>query len=248
MKRKVCFIILVIFVLFIAGITTYTLMNREIKDTVTKVNKKEIELVNESVNKDEASILFNVYLNDVRHKFKITYDIEKKEKKNSLKISIYFDGRNILNKVVITDLKVMDLNKIWSDKNYEVLKKGVNQLKRVVSESNEFLLFEISSINSSTTLEYYVLNSEGILLDKKGILARDSKKIYESESGGALNIFYDDAYLMAKLDGDTIFALVEKTENKKLVIEEYKYKIKQNAFEKELVMTYNNILLKNNKK
>lgn len=248
MKRKVCLIILVIFILFIAGVTTYALMNREIKDTVTKTNKKDIELVNESVNKEEATILFNVYLNDVRHKFKISYDIEKDEKKDSLKINVYFDGRKILNKVVIADLKVNDLNKIWSDKTYQILKKGVNNLKRIVSEDSEFLLFEISSINSSTTLEYFVLNSEGSLLDKKGILARDSKKIYESENESDLNIFYDDAYLMAKIDGDTIYALVEKVENKKLVIEEYKYKIKENQFEKELIMTYNNVLLKKNKK
>lgn len=248
MKRKVCFVVLVVFISFIAGVTTYTLMNKGIKDTVTKVNKKEIELVNENVNKDEASILFNVYLNDVRHKFKITYDVEKEEKKSLLKASIYFDGRNILNKVVINDLKVTDLNKIWSDKTYESLKKGVNELKRLVSDSNEFLLFEISSINSNTTLEYFVLNTEGILLDKKGILARDSKKAYESESGEALNIFYDDSYLMAKINDDTIYTLVEKTENKKLVIEEYRYKIKKNEFEKELVMTYSNVKLKNNKK
>ena len=86
MKKVICVFILIIALAFISGITVYTLFNKGTrKEVPTKIIKK-ISKVTSNVGKTSVQDIYNIYLNDSRHKVKALYNVTFQNKNAEIQL------------------------------------------------------------------------------------------------------------------------------------------------------------------
>ena len=79
MKKVISFIIGLIAISGILSITIYTLTHKEIRQNIENKKTEILELVNSTYNNHTLSELYNITLNDQRHKLKLEYKFELRD-------------------------------------------------------------------------------------------------------------------------------------------------------------------------
>lgn len=244
MKRLFSLILLVVAVSGLIYITHYTLNNKGIRTEVKRKESSTIEKVSSNITNSNSSEIYNIYLNNERHKVKIEYQlVNRSEEEIGLTLYVYFDGKNALEREVVHSVNytsVIDLMK--DDTISNIIQINEKRFLNLKDDSMEYLVIDVGIYEEDSKRFYYILNGNGDVLNEEGILKSDTSKIYMIENDLFEN-YYDDMTL-AKLDNNTIWALEEKSQKKNLNLLENKYYIKDGKLEKELIKTYENVSLK----
>ena len=252
MKRVLSLIIGLIALTGIISLTIYTLTNKGIKQVQTPNNSSETELVNSSYNGNTLAELYNIYLNNEKHKFKLEYkvQIDKKESLASLDLIIYFDGGNIVHEDIINNVPLEEAIALDMFKNTDVsnLKLDIKDIVKVQVAKKDYILLQINSlIDGFTKSKYFLINGKGDLLVSGGSTIYDNHVHYLDSKGEELNIFYDDEeQIMTKYDNGEIYT-IEVIENKKTIdLVECKYYFEDEKSIREELNTYKNVKVEEN--
>ncbi len=243
MKKIVSLIVLTLALGGIFSLTLYTLMHKEIKKEVTSKVSKKIELVNSNINNNGLIDIYNIYLNNEKHKLKFDYSINIEDNKDIGVLTGYIDGEKIFLEDVIDNLEYQNIEELFKD---DIVKNYVNidmDSLEIIKDKEDYLLIKVGSYLGNIKEKYYLINSKGKLLIN-GIVIRDDSVKYLSKDKEELNIFYDSLeQIRVKREGKYFYILEEsKQEESNLIdINEYKGYIKNGKFIKELVQTYSNI-------
>lgn len=246
MKRVICLVVLVLALSGIIGFTVYTLNHKGIKKEVENKIVKKIEKITSNMNSKSLTEIYNVYLNKEKHKLKFEYLLinDKDETTFNTSLLIYFDGKTVFDDIIHVS-KNSNLEEILADDSIsQYIKISENNFTIINNDESDYLVIGIGYLFKNSIQKYFIYNINGDMIsDEDGILIYDSSLnyVYEDEE---INIFYDDEYQkLAKVDNNMIYVLKEKKEKKKLYLEEYKYFIKDDKLKKELLNTYENIKL-----
>ena len=246
MKRVICLVVLVLALSGIIGFTVYTLNHKGIKKEVENKIVKKIEKITSNMNSKSLTEIYNVYLNKEKHKLKFEYLLinDKDETTFNTSLLIYFDGKTVFDDISHVS-KNSNLEEILADDSIsQYIKISENNFTIINNDESDYLVIGIGYLFKNSIQKYFIYNINGDMIsDEDGILIYDSSLnyVYEDEE---INIFYDDEYQkLAKVDNNMIYVLKEKKEKKKLYLEEYKYFIKDDKLKKELLNTYENIKL-----
>ena len=238
---------IVILLLVLAGITTltvYTLTHMDILGSERVIKVKSIEKASTNMTRNELSEIFNIQLNEKRHKLKFNYYVDFEDTTN-INLVVYLDGDVLLEKELITNLKEKEIAEVFNNETVDELRIKESNLKIMKSEDQDFILVDIYTNLERLKEEYYIWNDEGKIL-LEGLLAFDNSLdlTYEEDT----NIFYDDEQeLLAKIEDNTIYSLELKEQEDMYIFEEYEYKIENDKITKELINTYENIKVKKRK-
>jgi len=247
MKRVISLVVLVIALSGIISFTIYTLNHKGIKEEVeTKVIKK-IEKITSKMSNKSLTEIYNVYLNEKRHKLKLEYSLAKELDKEQLNLSLilYFDGEVIFDQIILISNN-SNLEELFNDKEIsDKIKITDNNLNIITDKNNEYFIINVGSYIDKYVEKYYIYDNKGnILTDNDGILIYDSSLFYTSDNGDDLDIFYDeDRQVLAKLEENVLYVFESKDNDDKFYLEEYKYVIKEGKIYKELLNSYENIKL-----
>ena len=220
--------LLIISLAAITALTTYTLMHQKIEGTRAVVKVKSIEKATSNMTANELSETYNIELNDKRHKLKSVYSFYE----NTLTLTLYLDGFEILDKLLEETLEVEEIQTIFNEEelNYPII---TEEDIAILNTDKNYLLVKISSNINNLKEEYFVWNDKRLNL-LENILVYDSEKTYETEEP----IFYDEErQVTAKVEDNKIYALEETEEG--TTLEEYVYEIENDEVSKELINTYN---------
>lgn len=239
---------IVILVIGIVGIvwgTIYILNNNGLKKQEKKETKKIIEKATSNENRTNLSEIYNIYLNDEKHKVKIEYQIMNRSDESLYTILyIYFDGKKSLEKDFISLQDVATIKELFMLENSLNLKITEKDFKILKGEETEYLLVNVGIIDDGYKNYYYIINKNGDIVDDKGILVKNSSKDYLDSDGNIFNGYYDlEEKTLAKVEDNVIYALEEKNEKKKINLVEYKYSFKDQKLNKEKVKVYEDLKL-----
>ena len=236
-----------ILLLVLAGITTltvYTLTHMDILGSERVIKVKSIEKASTNMTRNELSEIFNIQLNEKRHKLKFNYYVDFEDTTN-INLVVYLDGDVLLEKELITNLKEKEIAEVFNNETVDELRIKESNLKIMKSEDQDFILVDIYTNLERLKEEYYIWNDEGEIL-LEGLLAFDNSLDFTYEED--TNIFYDDEQeLLAKIEDNTIYSLELKEQEDMYIFEEYEYKIENDKITKELINTYENIKVKKRK-
>lgn len=229
--KKILFIFLILIVSLLMACTIYILVTPSVNVEKPKdINKKNAK-VSEAVHDEEIEMLFNIYLNERRHRFKWVYRSIKNEDKMAINTEIYLDGHQIFKENVADNLKIEKFSELWKNEEmYSLFSREISSFSVIRSDNQDYLVFYLTTVNESEKEIFYVMNSNGTILNKEGIIKKDSSKKENAK------YFYEGENL-AKIEDNKIYYLLENGENK--VIEEYELTIKDERLEEKLINTYN---------
>lgn len=243
MKRIFSVCILIIALSGIIWVTVFTLNNKGIRQSIEKVEKKNIEKVTSNETKNNLSEIYNIYLNKEKHKIKIDYQLTNDSYSGlALNLYIYYDGKKVLEQIVINNMEFESVSEIFDSEEINAfIRINETSFKILKEGENDYLLFLVGSITDVSAKNYFIINNNGDLLSDEGILVYDSSKNYKSLDEN-VELYYDaDEKLLAIINENNILALEEKQVKKKLHLDEFKYYIKDGKLEKELLQTFDNI-------
>lgn len=249
MKKIVSIIILILALTGIIGVTVYTLNHKGVREEVEPKVHKEIEKVTSKLTNENLTEIYNVYLNKERHKLKIEYGFINEEENSKIELFVYLDGKTILNEQVMISDKTNFTNLVEEELFDTIIKLKEKNLKIMEFENKEYLLIDVFYNLEYNQEKYFLFNVKGESYFEEGILVFDEKVNYQLDNDEVLDIFYDTEHqVLAKVDKNEIYVLELKKGKKKNQLLEYKYFIKENKLEKELLNTYDNIIVENIKK
>ena len=236
-----------ILLLVLAGITTltvYTLTHMDILGSERVIKVKSIEKASTNMTRNELSEIFNIQLNEKRHKLKFNYYVDFEDTTN-INLVVYLDGDVLLEKELITDLKEKEIAEVFNNETVDELRIKESNLKIMKSEDQDFILVDIYTNLDHLKEEYYIWSDEGkVLLEDLLVFDNSLDFTYKEDR----NIFYDDEQeLLAKIEDNTIYSLELKEQEDMYIFEEYEYKIENDKITKELINTYENIKVKKRK-
>ena len=245
MKKVICVFILIIALAFISGITVYTLFNKGTrKEVPTKIIKK-ISKVTSNVGKTSVQDIYNIYLNDSRHKVKALYNVTFQNKNAEIQLTIYYDGKNIFDEVVSNNINAKNIEDLFlneSINNYvRLTEKDFSIIK---DDEEEFLVINVGYNIDNVLKKYFIYDDMGNVIDNEDLIVLDSSKNYVNIDNKDLDIFYDGMFL-GKIEKNKIYILDYNNEEEKGSILEYKYTMKKGKLEKELINTYFDVKLIN---
>lgn len=246
MKNSVCLIILVVFLFVISGFTFYTLTHKELRDKMEEKVTEKLENVTSNLSGNNLSEIYNVYLNNQKHKLKLSYNVTLIEGIASIQLDIYLDGISIFEDLVASDIVAKDVKAVFEDEEVsKYVKLDIDNIQILTDKEVEYLLIDIGYKSSNYQEKYYLFNSEGASLIEEGILVRDSSVYYVGSEQEELNIFYDslETQGLAKVQNNIIYA-IEAEDNDGLELGEYKYTILDGELKKEKINTYKNIQIR----
>ena len=236
MKKISLLFILIIVLVGITTLTTYTLMHQDIKGEETIKKIKSIEKATSNMTSNELSEIYNIELDGKRHKLKCVYRVNFEKKEASINLVLYLDGFEILNKEIEDNFKAEKIEEIFNDESDNELLIKESNLK-IINSDKDYLLVEVFSNIDSLKGEYFIWNAnrKAIL---ENVLVYDEALEYSNITDEDFDIFYaDDKQVLAKIEDNHIYALEEKEEDN-LILEEYIYTIKNDKAQKELINTY----------
>lgn len=226
--------------------TIYVLDNNGLKKEPKKEIKKTIEKVTSNETESNLSEIYNIYLNNEKHKVKMEYQLlTKYDSSLYVLLYVYFDGKKSLEKEVAFPEEVKRIHDIFLNEEInDNIKISESSFQILKENETEYLLVNVGIVDDSIKHHYYLINNNGDIINDKGILVSDTSKDYlmgEHE----FNNYYDlDNKTLARVDGNEIFALEEKTEKKKLKLIEYKYYFKDGKLKKDKVAVFEDIKIK----
>lgn len=240
------FLILIVALAGIIWGTVFVLNNNGLKKEEKKEIRKVIEKVTSNETTSNLSEIYNIYLNNEKHKVKLEYQLTTRfDETLSTILYIYFDGKKCLDMEVSSLQEVANIHDVFSN---EVVGPNisVNESSFVILKENEieYLLVNVGVNDDSIRKYYYLINNNGDIMYDKGILVSDSNKDYLINEGEPFNNYYDsENKTLAKIEGNDIYALEEKTEKKKINLIEYKYYFKEGKLKKEKIQVFEDIKL-----
>ncbi len=252
MKKVVSFIILVLAIGGISFLTVYTLNHREVKEDIKEKINRQIENVTFNMTENNLSEIYNVYLNNQRHKLKLEYNItfNKDVGTGMGDLVVYIDGGKVISENVINNIEALNIDSLFMDSLVDsYVRIDMNNLEIIKENNKEYLLIKVGSLDKDKIKEkYYLFNDKGESLINNGIFIRDDNNYLVDSEDNNLNIFYDvgAGQVRVKREGNTFYALVLEEVEKKLVLNEYKYYFKDDKLEKELISTHQDIKIKEN--
>lgn len=237
MNKKICFIVLILFLLSISIFTAYIVFHPGIHVEEPLSVKNKNERISEIITTDEISMLYKFYLSDKRHKIKIIYKKEKIENNINIVGEFYFDGNSILRYVFFENVKENDIKKLWeNEETRKTLQKNIDEFFILSDGKNDFAFFSFGD-------SYYVLNQNGVLINKEKInIVSSSKKYVEHES--EKEISYENG-MYFKLENNKCTYFVEVINEEKINLEEYELEIKKGKIVFKKLKTYFDVELKN---
>ncbi len=235
--KKINMILLIIISIGIISITIYTLTHQDIKGAQEIIKTKSIEKASTNMTENELSEIYNIQLNGKRHKLKSNYRVTFEKKYAQINLTLYLDGKEILAMEVNNKFKAESIDEIFENQN-EKIKIDKENIKIMKDKETDYLLISIYSNIENEKEEYFLWSDNGTLL-LEHILIYDASKNYQSINEEELEIFYDEnTQKIAKFTDNSIYALEEKEEESKLVLEEYCYTINKGKINKKLLNTY----------
>lgn len=240
MKRIICIIILIVGLVFIGGVTTYTLSHKEVKNKVIENVTKNIEEVTYNLSGDTYQQIYNVYIDNQKHKLKLMYSISMINDTADVRLMVYFDGVSIINQKVASNLVGEDIEDIVASRIFvEHIKFSDKRIAIKKLDNKEYILLDVGYYNDSYKEYYYIFDDAGELILDDGFLVVDESVNYISDDEGELDIFYDkNNQVYTKIENNSIYTLIPNENNDNIKLKEYKYIIKDGNIEKELLNTY----------
>lgn len=226
--------------------TIYILNNNGIEKEEIKKSKKTIEKVTSNENQSNLSEIYNIYLNNEKHKLKLEYQLMTKvDETFGLELFVYFDGKNVLEREVFIPENIIDIHTVFLiDEISSNIKINESNFRIINENDKEFLLIQVGMMIGSTKKYFYIIDNNGDLKNDNGILISDSSKEYLMENNELFVNYYNyEEKTLAKLDNNDIYALEEKTGKKGLDLIEYKYYLKEGKLVKDKIQIYENIKL-----
>lgn len=255
LKKIFSIFILIIALSGIIYVTVYTLNNKGIREEVKTKEKQTIEKISTNQNDTTLSEIYHIYLNREKHKIKIDYQFVKKEEDNmAVVLYIYFDGKSVLEREVVSNPEVTNMSELFKIEDVSRLIRIQNNNFHIIKENEvEYLLVDVGSLLEVQQIHYYVFDNNGDILQDKGILAYDSSKNYVLSDDEVFPYYGENGeHYIAKLQGNDIYSLEEKTVRKKINVLEYRYYLENGEFKKEHVRTIEKVkkveTLQNDKK
>lgn len=248
MKRIFSLFILVVAVAGIVWGTVYTLNHKGIREEVEEKTKQTIEKVTTNETKTSLSEIYNIYLNQEKHKIKINYQLVKKSGELfGVTLYLYFDGKSVLEREVVFDQELDNVSEVFKqDLIFQYVRIDESNFSILKEQDVDYLFVLVGSVGESVQEHNYIINNNGDLMKDEGILFFDSSKEYITlEDKPFLNYYVVDGenYLAQVVEND-IYALEEVMVKKKLQLVEYRYYFKKGKLEKEKVQTYEDVQLK----
>lgn len=236
-------VLLIVAISAIWWITSYTLKNKGIREEVENKVFKNIENISSNMTSNALTEIFNVYLNEEKHKIKFDYQVLLNEEKVSINLVAYFDGKSVIDENVFTMNKVAEIANIedvFANENVSnLVRLKEKNLKIVDFDSIQYLVVDLGYFKDYYKEKYFIINKEANVLTENGILVRDDAVVYSSIEEKDLKIFYDnDKQVLAKIQDGYIYALVPVENNDAFDIKEYKYRVSEGVLKEELINTY----------
>jgi len=248
MKRVISLVVLVISLILISGLTIYTLSNKGTRKEVPTKIIKEVSKVTSNVTKNAVADVYNVYLNDSRHKVKTEYNVVFEDKKAQINLVIYIDGKEIFNELVSSGVGAKDIDYLFLDENISrYVHLTEKDIKIIKDKKEEYMVINIGYYTDKALKKYYIFNEKGKNITDEDLIVLDTSKKYVTSDNEALEMLYDKMYL-AKIDNNDIYVLKYVNENEEVKLEEYKYTLKNAKLNKELINTYSGIKLASDNK
>lgn len=246
MKKIISIIILVLALSGITIGTIYTLKHKGIRTEIEQKTIQSIEKITSNVANQSLTEIYNVYLNKEKHKLKLEYFFDEEDVNAHIDLLIYLDGETIFNDQLMKS-KTLSLSDAMESEEFNLVQLQQENLKILKFDEQEYLLVEVLYSLESKQERYFLFNSDGESYFEDGILIFDDSVYYQLEGEEELNIFYDTDYqILAKCEEQAIYVLELNQEKKKYQFLEYKYTIENNSLEKELLNTYDNIIIVEN--
>ena len=240
--KKTSIIILVVALIGIMTITIYTLANQEIKGAQEIIKTKSIEKASSNLTENELNEIYNVELNGKRHRLKSNYRVVLEETYAKITLTLYLDGFEILNKDIITNLDLKDIEKKFQEQisNFETISE---ENIKIIKTDQDYLAVSITSQIENLKEEYFVWTSNGDNL-LKNIVIYDEGVKYFSTTEKPLDIFYDnEKEVLAKIEDNEIYAIQRADINDMVVLEEKIYTLKKGKVHEKKINTYENIAI-----
>ena len=239
MKRVICIFILIIALTFISGVTVYTLFNKGTrKEIPTKIIKK-ISKVTSNVGKTSVQDVYNIYLNDSRHKVKALYNVTF-QNNTEIKLTIYIDGKNIFDEVVSNNVNAKNIEDLFLNENINnYVRLTEKDFSIIKDDEQEFLVINVGYSKDNILKKYFIYDDMGNVVDDENLIALDFSKNYVNIDNKDLDIFYDGMFL-GKIEKNNIYILEYNNEEEGSILE-YKYTMKKGKLEKELINTYSDM-------
>ena len=242
MKRVICLIFLIAVLSGISYITYYTLNNKGVKENVNNKIVLYKQKISSNVSDNSLVEVFSVYLNNNKHKLKFEYVfVNNDDNTSNLNLMVYFDGKALMEQIINTGKYKTFKDLLDNDELMTSIKLAENDII-IFESSNDYLILNIKYFEDNYNYnKYFIFDDKGaILTEEEGLLAYKSNINYINSD---INNFYleDDKQVLAKINKNVIYVLVEKKVNKKINLEEYKYYIKDEKLISELINTYKNV-------
>ena len=249
MKKVVCFIILVLAIGSISFLTIYTLNHKEIKKDVKEKVASKIEIVTTNMTTNSLSEIYNVYLNKQRHKLKLEYNIifNKVDSSATGNLILYIDGGKVIEENVINNIMSSNIDELFNEENVSnYVRIDMNNIEIMKINDDEYLLVKIGFVNKDKIKEkYYLINENGDIVIKHGLVIRNDEEYLLNSDNEELDVFYDPLeQIRVKIEDNNIYALELEEEDKKLVLNEYKYSFDKKKLKKELIQSIEDVKLK----
>jgi len=239
------FLILIVALVGIIWGTIFVLNNNGLKKEEKKEVKRVIEKITSNETRNNLSEIYNIYLNNEKHKVKVEYQlISRSDESLCILLYVYFDGKKSLEKEVTSLQEEITLHEVFLHEDIDNIKTNESSFVILKENEIEYLLVNVGVNDDAIKKYYYLINNNGDVINNKGILVSDNSKDYLTGEGGNFNNYYDnERKLLAKIDGNDIYALEEMTEKKKINLIEYKYYFKDGKLKKEKMQVFEDIKL-----
>ncbi len=258
MKRVISLIIGILAISGITGLTIYTLQNKGLKEDISSTSNKEIELVTSTYNGSNLSELYNVYLNNQKHKLKFEYRAQVIDtnvgKIGSLELIVYFDGGSIIHEEIVNNINAEEAiaEEFFKNTNVSAVKLNLEDIKKTKINDKEYILLALDYYDIFNKSKYFLFDDKGDLLVNNGSLIKDNSIHYLNKDNTELNIFYGSntsEQIMAKYEDGAIFAIepIVNPDNPEIyTLIECKYYYQDNEIIREELNTYPEVISKSN--
>lgn len=238
--KKICLAILGIVLIGITTLTIYTLTHQHIEGAREIIKTKSIEKASSNMTENELSEIYNIQLNGKRHKLKTNYRLITEEETTKINLTLYLDGFEIKTVDLLNNLEVEDIEEALGEEssNSDLIIEA-EDLQIINDDKLDYILVDIASNIEGKKEEYYVWSDNGKVLLENILVQNENITYISPNEDEELTCFYDEEkQVLAKVEDNVIYALEEKEEDEKLVLEEYSYKIKNGKIKKDLLNTY----------
>lgn len=243
MRKIINFFSLVLLIVAISAIcwlTSYALENKGIREEVENKVFKNIEVISSNMTDNALSEIFNVYLNDEKHKIKFDYYISIVEGIASIDLIAYLDGKSVLNENVAMGIVADNIEEVFADENVSNYVRLTEKNFKVLNfENNEHLMVDLGFFDKFYKEKYFLISKDAEVLIENGILVRDDSVHFVDVDDKELDIFYSNDYqTLAKVENNAIYVLMLVENNNLYDFKEYKYSYQNGSLVNELLTTY----------